>query len=575
MPIYSNSIGGVGMYNWEQNLERLLDSGSIGIYQCCQVDQIVILDRKSNIAWNYFTHVHFSKEYTTEAESVLLRSPVSLEENLTLFVSRYSMSKEKFKECVSSALSTNIWNYTDSRITEGDQIDGAFPTPIKYIAENDPTGSLYNCVIPFEKSLYGSNFIGNYYIFEVYARGDFLKKVLTDKNIERIQSVLKQCKLNYRLDELTDRIGNVVCRFNVETLKVTPKALGNYGMAYSYELAPNINHEVHLRFHIEQEHDRLIYEYADEDVCLKSGEVIERGVDPHQCKTTITVTDCKTNLILFRAISDQSIYSNYRGQITPGTLVANSDYNYRTINLNGTKYFIPLDKVQFLGQLEFLIEMTEAGKRQQKWEDNFFKEHKYLNVYSTGEHDRAISDLRSIINGYLLWDLQEIRIIDPYLSSEDILNTAAFCEKQNIRVCCLTDIHTISRNKDAKKELLPEENEGTNEDNYNKILIMLRQQLESGIGRDTDLRLSFRSVHGNNGTSFHDRYLILKFGINKTRVWSLGTSINSVGKSHHIIQIVESPMLIDNFFDEVWQKTADEGCKIYDYADYIESEVDN
>ena len=104
---------------------------------------------------------------------------------------------------------------------------------------------------------------------------------------------------------------------------------------------------------------------------------------------------------------------------------------------------------------------------------------------------------------------------------------------------------------------------------------MLRQQLESGIGRDTDLRLSFRSVHGNNGTSFHDRYLILKFGINKTRVWSLGTSINSVGKSHHIIQIVESPMLIDNFFDEVWQKTADEGCKIYDYADYIESEVDN
>lgn len=184
-------------------------------------------------------------------------------------------------------------------------------------------------------------------------------------------------------------------------------------------------------------------------------------------------------------------------------------------------------------------------------------------------------DLRSIINGYLLWDLQEIRIIDPYLSSEDILNTAAFCEKRDIRVCCLTDIHTIFRNKNTKEELLSGANGGTNEDNYNKILLMLRQQLESGIGRDTDLRLSFRIVHGKNGTSFHDRYLILKFGINKTRVWSLGTSINSVGKSHHIIQIVESPMLIDNFFDEVWQKTADEKCKIYDYSDYIKPEIDN
>ena len=558
------------MYNWEQSLERLLDSGSIGIYQCCQVDQIVILDMKSNTAWNYFTHVHFSKKYTAETESTLLRAPISLGNNIKLYVSRYSMSKEKFKECVWSALSTNIWNYTDSKITEGDQIDGAFPTPAKYIAENDPTGSLYNSVIPLEKSLYGSNFIGNYYIFEVYARGDFLNKILTNKDIKSIQSILQKCKLNYRLDELTDRIGNVVCRFDVETLKVLPKRLGNYGLVHSYELSPNAKHEVNLHIHIEQEYDQLIYECTDEDICLRSGEVIEKGVNPHQCKTTITVTDRKTNLILFRAISDQSIYSSYRGQITPDTFVANPSYNCRIINLNGTKHSIPLDKFRSLGKLELLVEMTEAEKRQQRWENLFFKEHRYLNVYSAGEHDKAILDIRSIINGLLLWDLQQIRIIDPYLSSEDILNTAAFCEKQNIRVCCLTDIHTISRNKNAKK-LLPETNEEINEDNYDKILLRLRQQLEVGIGNNTDLRLSFRTVHGNNGMSFHDRYLILKFGNNKTRVWSLGTSINSVGKSHHIIQIVVAPMIIDNFFDEVWQKTANEECKIYDYSDYIAS----
>ena len=61
---------------------------------------------------------------------------------------------------------------------------------------------------------------------------------------------------------------------------------------------------------------------------------------------------------------------------------------------------------------------------------------------------------------------------------------------------------------------------------------------------------------------------MIKYQLNKTRVWSLGTSVNSVGKSHHIIQIVESPILIDDFFDEVWSKTNTDKCKIYDYSDY-------
>lgn len=103
---------------------------------------------------------------------------------------------------------------------------------------------------------------------------------------------------------------------------------------------------------------------------------------------------------------------------------------------------------------------------------------------------------------------------------------------------------------------------------FDEIRSSFQKQLEDGLGQDTDLQLSFRTVHGNSGSSFHDRYLILKYHLNKTRVWSLGTSVNSVGKSHHIVQIVESPMLIDTFFDEVWSQTNTDKCKIYDYSDY-------
>lgn len=111
-----------------------------------------------------------------------------------LIASSNAMRKETFTDCVRSALSTGIWSYTDSKITEGDRIDGAFPTPVKFIAENDPTGSYYNNVIPLEKSLYGSTFQGNYYVFEIYARGEHLKDLLRDKDVNVHPPAKPQCE---------------------------------------------------------------------------------------------------------------------------------------------------------------------------------------------------------------------------------------------------------------------------------------------------------------------------------------------------------------------------------------------
>lgn len=553
------------MQEWEVRLDQLINSGVIGVYQYCKVDQIVLFNKDANVAWNYFTHVHFSGKYDTVTESVLLASPATLRNGWKLIVSQYSMRKETFTDCVRSALFTGIWSYTDSKITEGDRIDGAFSTPVKFIAENDPTGSYYNNVIPLEKSLYGSNFLGNYYVFEIYARGERLKELLRDKDVKKIQDILHKCKLNYRLDELPDRIGNIVCKFDIETLRTTPKRLGEHGMTYSFELTPEIAHDMNLHLHIEQEHDRLLYEYIDESFCLHPGESIEKGVEPNQCKTTLTISDAESKLILFRAVADQAVYSSYYGQITPDYIVATPVHQYRKVKVGDKEYNVPLRGVRMVGEPPLLVEMAESEDRQQKWQDAFFKEQNYLRAYNAGQHDEALSNIRSIINKQLLWDLDEIRIIDPYLSPNDILNTVAFCKKSEIRVCCLTDIHTISHNKDAKAEILTGD---TQDAAFDEIRNSFRKELEDGLGQETDLRLSFRTVHGNNGSSFHDRYLILKYQLNKTRVWSLGTSVNSVGKSHHIVQIVESPILIDDFFNEEWSQTDTDKCKIYDYSDY-------
>ena len=552
------------MQEWEIRLEQLTDSGVIGTYQYCKVDQVVLEDRSTGAAWNYFIHIHFSNKYTAASESSLIKCD-SFRKGLRLFVSSYIIGIGKFKECMHSAICNSIWSYTDSNAKNVHQIDGAFPTLPKFVANNDPTGSYYSNVIPLEKSLYGSNFLGSYYVFEIYARGEHLKELLLDKDVRKIQEILRECKLNYRLDELPDRIGNIVCKFDIETLRTTPKRLGEHGMVYSFELTPEIAHDMNLHLHIEQEHDRLLYEYVDESFCLHPGESIEKGVEPNQCKTTLTVSDAESRLILFRAVADQAVYSSYYGQITPGVIVAHSVRQYRTVKVGDKEYTVPLNGVEMVGEPPLLVEMADAEERQQKWQDAFFKDQKYLCVYYGGQHDEALRDIRTIINNQLLWDLDEVRIVDPYLSPNDILSTVAFCEKPGIRVCCLTDIHTISHNKDAKAEILTD---ATRDAAFDKIRNSFQKELEDGFGQETDLRLSFRTVHGNNGSRFHDRYLILKYQLNKTRVWSLGTSVNSVGKRHHIVQIVESPILIDNFFDEEWSKTDTNKCKIYEYSNY-------
>lgn len=81
----------------------------------------------------------------------------------------------------------------------------------------------------------------------------------------------------------------------------------------------------------------------------------------------------------------------------------------------------------------------------------------------------------------------------------------------------------------------------------------------------SDFNLEYRTVYNNNGFSFHDRYLILRYNINNSRVWSIGTSYNSVCKSHHIIQIVDNPTKIEQVFEDLWEKINIEECLILGY----------
>lgn len=175
-----------------------------------------------------------------------------------------------------------------------------------------------------------------------------------------------------------------------------------------------------------------------------------------------------------------------------------------------------------------------------------------------GQEKDAVQTVIDICNDSdLFWDLEEVWLVDPYLSVDDILRTVVYCGKNGISIKCLTHIASINGNRETRIEA-PEKG-----NLFETTVSQYRETLKKALDKQKDLKIEYRTVVGMTGITFHDRYLILKCGLNKSRAWSLGISVNSLGKSHHIIQIVQSPMDVIETIDAIWNQSLSEECLIF------------
>jgi len=159
-------------------------------------------------------------------------------------------------------------------------------------------------------------------------------------------------------------------------------------------------------------------------------------------------------------------------------------------------------------------------------------ENKELIHYKGNDHDKAVDDIVWIMNhrseNYLyLWD--------PYFSKKDI-------DKYFIHVRCASlDIRVITDFKCRSKE------DYTDEDDY-------RNEIESAIKRlkhygFRNFELRYRK---EEGFPFHDRFIITH-----GQCWMLGSSFNSIGRTHSIIIQVQHPEIIKDEFDNLWNQLQD------------------
>lgn len=176
-------------------------------------------------------------------------------------------------------------------------------------------------------------------------------------------------------------------------------------------------------------------------------------------------------------------------------------------------------------------------------------------------HDKALDDVRYLINrhgeeGVWLWD--------PYLSAQDVIDTLFYCRfygselraltagnipptegrPARTKPSCFARLRTQIREHFVPPE--PSLSAGA------QFAADQRATLTSLKSNLRGLHLEFRIRTGSAGWGFHDRFLIFPAADSAALAWSLGTSVNSLGRQHHILQRVDDGQRIRDAFVELW-----------------------
>lgn len=541
------------------DFHTLIDCGVLNSCNYAEVVQVILLRKKDNVCLNYFTHVLFSSDFSEEESSVFLTDrPISINSEYKVLITKEKIARDSVLDILQNAAESQTWEWKEDKAL----LDDVFPIDLQFIPETDPTGSKTSdsTLVPIELALYGSNFSGGYYLCELFSAKTVLATSLSTDDNRKIQDVINKAKLGFNLESLFDRVGNIMCKIPMDIIRHKPVKLSpERGIAGQFILENSCTEPLECVLQIILESDNTIIETrVEEMVFSEKGEIREYSIDPNRYISRIILADKKSGIIYYSAVRDYSFGSNYYAMITPPQFGIQSSLK-RIIVIDGRDKEIELTNIAGIGGVSIDKEIFEIEKRQHKWMTEYEYKHHFFRSFVVGQENEAIQTVIDICNDRdLFWDLEEVWLVDPYLSADDILKTVVYCGKYGISIKCLTHIAAINGNRETRIETTTE-----GESLFEATVSRYNGILKNALGKQKDLKLEYRTVAGMTGISFHDRYLILKCGLNKSRAWSLGISVNSLGKSHHIIQIVQSPMDVIDTIDTIWNQSLSEECLIF------------
>jgi len=517
----------------KNEFEKLLNCKSLGFYNCVEKTTIFLLNKESCSTDNYFTIFVFDERlkptYTT---TYLTPKLIPVSSSVSIGIVQEIISIEAATKCFDSLCE----NMTKSTVNLGQgQLTKSICelVPKVFVPQNSTKTPQVNNVLK-------NNFFNGSYIVEFF---DVEKKCLSTLNSNQIKKANDAIYNVMPIDLFTvsDRIGNFIFQFPSINLKLHYKGNSNKGIDFSIctdsRLAPNINYQLIC----ESIHDGNVVGYGTEQVLSVENSLEIALGDISQIINT-SIIDLNANLILSRQSTSfinginlsfsigthfgrqREIFDENQTVIAAIDLVSKEDMEIP--KAHPEKYMSIVERRRYDKRTEDLLQRLE------------FKQYGKIN-----NDKQAVKDVIEIMKKA---STGKVYLWDPYLCAEDILKTWYYTNVHGLCLHAITSTDSIKLGEDKLPEWIKKQKEAfeTRSNNYG-------------------INLEFRCQHGNYGYGFHDRFIMIQNEKEKPRVWSLGTSFNSLGNSHHIIQEVRHPQMIVDAFEELWDSLTDDSCLVW------------
>lgn len=523
------------------SFEHLIKPGTLGFFNAFECVAIFILDKVSdNKPINIFTifiavernNINYNQEYLTsklipiteEISMGIIRRFVETENAHQTYIKLCKYTNQKNSDLLDIGLGDEV-HLGSMEICPESFVPHDHSIPINSVLKNNTNGS---------------------YIIEFF---DCDKKFpLDEKNIyDLCEKIYKVIPIN--LQSLRDRLGNIVFQFPSQIIfpSIRSKLNGQFDPKKLY-----IDYQIDQRAH-DKKYQGIVYNYSDGIVtgfCSKEfteeqNEIELIGVYNFD-KTQLTIQDLNSGLIMYVFSSNGVIEGfsfNMAVNLGMRRKIKNDLIEIKQVDTTLSspipqvhKHHTMINKRKYdrrLEDLEKTLSFSQYSDSREKADENL----------------RALKDIRTLINRDSR--VERICLWDPYLSADDILNTLFYSEYYNVQMMAISSAHSAKLEKELTQSEL----------DYEKWKTEQFEKLNSS--DSLGINLEFRCQHGVFGYKFHDRFLIVCYRDKRCQVWSLGKSLNAIGKEHHIFQLVEHSEYILDAFDRLWTQLSDESCVVW------------
>ena len=518
-----------------QQYDELLACEKLGYYNSCEMISVFILEKNTKHIYNFYTIFVMEERLTVKERcNDLTTKLLSISQRFSMGIRCRVQKVEKIRAIVQSLCERHESQSVD--IGDGTlQIGRLEMVPKTFIPQNSTVEITMNKALK-------NNFQNGSYILEFFDAEERVKNIFNKQELRKItDDIFKWVPID--LFTLSDRIGNFVFQFPSINTRVTYETDKEKSVLYyRVDVDKRLGDENHFILQSELMDDDNIIGFGAAE-CKKSEPRIlfKMGNTSPVCRTTLI--DMDSHMILAR--QDTSLVKQINIRMDFGM-----QYGEQRLIFNTEGETI--DAIDVVSGEDIRVDQSiirnredRIGKRQYRQRvEKLYNSREFRRYGKMLERDRAIKDIIALMN---LGAGGKVYLWDPYLTLEDLLETWYYTTAYGMQLNAITSSEIADKNRISVKEWIEQQ-----------------RDFISDRSNHYGIRMEIRCQWKEYGYHFHDRFLMVIKENEKPRVWSLGTSINSLGKKHHIIQSVEHPQIIVDAFEELWYELDSKECLVWE-----------